>query len=132
MTLAPPNVSAVQEVPEKIRIWREEQLTRLELKDKQEIEANDALRESAKKELESWYNHYNDSKDKTKTLNRNSDQEMSTADTNGASSDDTIWESISKLCDFGAQAKAPKNARDTTRMRSILLQMKSSPLAKST
>lgn len=121
--------TVVHEVPEKIKKWREQQEVMLEQKDIKEKEATEKLKESAAKELSDWYATYRDSKEKTKTMNRNAEKDMSTSDTNGASSDDSIWAEISNLCDFGAQAKAPKNGRDTSRMRSIFLQLKSSPPA---
>lgn len=127
MTFASSNISVVQEVPEKIKKWREQQTILLEEKDIKEKEATAQLRESAAKELADWYHTYRDSKEKTKTLNRNAEEDFSSADTNGTSSDDAIWEKISALCDFGSQAKTPKNGRDTSRMRSIFLQLKSSP-----
>jgi hypothetical protein len=127
MTFA--SAAVVHEVPEKIKKWREKQAQLLEEKDIKESETIEKLRESAKKELEDWYHTYRDSKEKTKTMNRNAEKDLSSADTNGnsPSDDKEIWEKISSLCDFGSQAKAPKNGRDTARMRSIFLQLKSSP-----
>lgn len=121
--------TVVHEVPEKIKKWRENQAKMLEDKDENEKKTVEKLRKDAEKELTDWYDTYRGSKEKTKTLNRNAEKDMTTADTNGSNDDDTIWEKISTLCDFGAQAKAPKNGRDTTRMRSIFLQLKSAPLA---
>lgn len=129
MTFASSNISVVHEVPEKIKKWREEQEVMLTNKDIREQDATEKLKESAAKELADWYLTYRDSKEKTRTMNRNAEKDLSTAETNGASTDDTIWEKISSLCDFGSQAKAPKNGRDTSRMRSIFLQLKSSPPA---
>lgn len=40
------------------------------------------------------------------------------------------WEKIAKMCDFNP--KAVRNTKDTTRMRSILLQLKQSPPIKRT
>lgn len=124
------STSVVHEVPEKIRKWNDDQKEMLEKKDIRETEANEKLKMEAEKELADWYFTYRDSKEKTKTMNRNAEKDMSMADTNGSHSDDTIWEQISSLCDFSAQAKAPKSGRDTTRMRSIFLQLKSTPPAK--
>ena len=36
------------------------------------------------------------------------------------------WESVAKLCDFNP--KGNKNTKDVSRMRSILLQLKQTPL----
>lgn len=130
MTFASSTPSAVYEVPEKIKKWREQHAIMLEEKDIKEKAATEKLKVEAAKELEEWYATYRSSKEKTKTMNRNAEKESASAETNGATyTDDTIWESISSLCDFGAQAKAPKNGRDTSRMRSIFLQLKSSPPA---
>lgn len=37
------------------------------------------------------------------------------------------WEEIAKLCDFNP--KSTRNSKDTSRMRSIILQLKQTPLA---
>lgn len=129
MTFA--NTSVVHEVPEKIKKWREQQALMLEEKDIKELQTIEELKKSAAKELSEWYSSYQSGKDKTKTMNRNAEKDFSSADTNGTSDDGSIWEKISSLCDFGAQAKnGPKNGRDVSRMRSIFLQLKSSPPAK--
>lgn len=39
----------------------------------------------------------------------------------------TEWERIAKLCDFNP--KASKTSKDVSRMRSIILQLKQSPIA---
>lgn len=60
----------MNEVPEKIKKWREEQQTRLQEKDEEEEKAKDALRAQAKKELEDWYKRHEETIAKTKALNR--------------------------------------------------------------
>lgn len=60
----------VQEEPEKIRRWREDQKARLEQKDREEEEKKAELREQARKELEDWYKHHEESIAKTKASNR--------------------------------------------------------------
>lgn len=60
----------VNEVPEKIKKWREEQQARLEEKDRDEESAKEALRIQAKKELEDWYKRHEETISKTKALNR--------------------------------------------------------------
>lgn len=60
----------VREEPERIKLWREEQKTRLEEKDREEEKKKDELREQAKKELEDWYKHHEEAIAKTKSSNR--------------------------------------------------------------
>lgn len=40
----------------------------------------------------------------------------------------TEWERIAKLCDFSQSTKGSKSLRDNGRMRSIILQLKQSPI----
>lgn len=115
-----------KEEPEKIRIWRENSKKQLEEKDRMEQEAKEALRDSAQKEMDDWVKKYNDQLQKTKSINRAAETDMSHSDTNG--NDDAsknVWEQISNLCDFSA--KGPKSTRDASRIRQIFLQMKTSP-----
>lgn len=57
-------------VPDKIRIWQEQQQKLLLEKDAAEEEAKEALKVQAKKELEDWYKRHDESIKKTKVLNR--------------------------------------------------------------
>lgn len=60
----------VREEPERIKLWREEQKTRLEQKDLEEEKKKEELREQARKELEDWYKHHEEAIAKTKSSNR--------------------------------------------------------------
>lgn len=55
--------------------------------------------------------------------NRNAEKEWVAERDNEASGQD--WEKITKLCDFNP--KTSRNTKDTSRMRSILLQVKQTP-----
>lgn len=116
----------VREEPERIKKWREEQKARLEEKDREEEKKKDELREQARKELEDWYKHHEETISKTKASNRNAEKQFV------AEADDiepgTEWERIAKLCDFNP--KSSKSSRDVSRMRSIILQLKQTPLTK--
>jgi len=114
-----------REEPEKIKKWREEQKTRLEEKDKEEEIKKDELREIAKKELEDWYKHHEEQIAKTKAANRNAEKQFVAED--NEIEPGTEWERIAKLCDFNP--KASKGSKDVSRMRSIILQLKQSPVA---
>lgn len=114
---------AVDVVPEKIRLWREEMQQKLEEKDQQEQEAKEALKIAAQKEMSEWVSKYNDSMEKTKSLNRNNEKEFEVSEPDNDAKN--MWESITNLCDFSA--KGPKSQKDQTRMRSIFLHMKAAP-----
>jgi len=116
----------VREEPEKIKKWREDQKTRLQEKDREEEKKKEELREQAKKELEDWYKHHEEAISKTKSLNRNAEKQF-VAETDEIEPG-TEWERIAKLCDFNP--KSSKSSRDVSRMRSIILQLKQTPLTK--
>jgi len=114
----------IQPEPEKIRIWREEHEKLLKIKDENEAEREKELREQARKELEDWYERYKQQLSKSKQTNRNAEKEF-IADRNDAEGDkNENWEKISKMCDFSNNTKVSRNVKDTSRLRTILLQLK--------
>lgn len=113
------------EEPEKIRIWRENTQRELEEKDRNEQDAREALRVNAQKEMDDWVKKYNDHLQKTKSMNRAAEEELSHSDMNGNQESKNVWEQISNLCDFSS--KGPKSTKDASRIRQIFLQMKTSP-----
>ncbi|XP_028911731.1 clathrin light chain A isoform X2 [Ornithorhynchus anatinus] len=134
----------VRSEPESIRKWREEQMERLEILDansrKQEME----WKEKAIKELEEWYARQNEQLQKTKVNNRVADEafyKQPFADVIGyvaaeeafvndmeETSPGTEWERLARLCDFNP--KSSKQAKDVSRMRSVLISLKQTPLAR--
>jgi len=106
--------------PETIRAWRAENEQRLVEKDAKEEEMLVQLREQAKKELADWYKHYKEQLEKTKSLNRSAEEEF-VAEVNDIKPG-TEWERVNKLVDFNS--KNSKSTKDTTRMKSIMLQLK--------
>ncbi|CAH1394377.1 unnamed protein product [Nezara viridula] len=119
-----PMKQAPREEPEKIKKWREQQKLLLEEKDKNEEIKKEEWRAAAKKELEEWYKHHEELITKTKSANRNAEKQF-VADT-GAIEPGTEWERIAKLCDFNP--KSSRTSKDVSRMRSIILQLKQTPL----
>ncbi|VDI16703.1 clathrin light chain A [Mytilus galloprovincialis] len=116
--------------PEKIRIWREEQQDRLEQKDKEEEQKKIDMRESAKKELDDWYKHNAEQLEKTKENNRrdNMASEAAFVKERDETQPGGEWEKICRLCEFNP--KNSKNMKDVSRFRSILLQLKQTPLVR--
>ncbi|CAI9729140.1 clathrin light chain A-like isoform X2 [Octopus vulgaris] len=121
--------------PEKIKLWREEQKKRLEHKDAEEENKKEIWRETAKKELEDWLKNQAEQLIKTKENNRHAEalekkkaQEEASLKDREESIAGQEWEKICRLCDFNP--KHSKNTKDVSRMRSILLQLKQTPLVR--
>lgn len=121
-------VRVAREEPEKIKKWREEQQKRLEEKDKEEEVKKLELQQTAKKELEEWYARYKEQIEKSKQANRNAEKEYVAE--RDAESPGQEWERIARLCDFNP--KSSRNSKDTSRMRSIILQLKQTPIVRKT
>ncbi|KAA8595053.1 hypothetical protein FQN60_012188 [Etheostoma spectabile] len=101
-------------------------------------------KEKAKVELEEWHARQNEQLEKTKTNNRVLDEDfykqpfseligyvaaeeamISDLDENDPG---TEWERVARLCDFNP--KSSKQAKDVSRMRSVLISLKQSPLVR--
>ncbi|KAK7473883.1 hypothetical protein BaRGS_00034872 [Batillaria attramentaria] len=116
----------VRPEPEKIRIWREEQAKRLAQKDEEEEKTKEEWRSKAKKELDDWYKHHAEQLEKTRENNRAAEEAFI------KDRDEKVpgqaWEKITRLCEFNP--KNSKNTKDVSRLRSILLQLKQTPLVR--
>ncbi|XP_018407939.1 PREDICTED: clathrin light chain A isoform X3 [Nanorana parkeri] len=132
----------LQAEPESIRKWREEQRSRLELLDANSRNQEAEWKEKAIKELEEWYTRQDELLQKTKGNNRVADEaffKQPFADVIGyvaaeeafvsdveESTPGTEWERVARLCDFNP--KSSKQTKDVSRMRSVLISLKQSPL----
>ncbi|XP_047209486.1 clathrin light chain B isoform X1 [Girardinichthys multiradiatus] len=138
------HVDIQRQEPESLRKWREEQKTRLEALDSASKAAEAEWREKAKKELEDWHVHQNEQMEKNKANNRIADKafyKQPNSDVIGfvaseeaflAESDSdspgSEWERVARLCDFNP--KTSKQAKDVSRMRSVLISLKQTPLVR--
>ncbi|XP_038868576.1 clathrin light chain B-like isoform X2 [Salvelinus namaycush] len=83
-------------------------------------------KEKAKKELEDWHVHQIEQMEKNKSHNRASEEAfLSEAD---GDSPGTEWERVARLCDFNP--KTNKTAKDVSRMCSVLIALKQTPLVR--
>ncbi|XP_051276763.1 clathrin light chain B isoform X2 [Dicentrarchus labrax] len=137
-------VDIQRQEPESLRKWREEQKTRLEALDSASKAAEAEWREKAKKELEDWHVHQSEQMEKNKANNRIADKafyKQPNSDVIGfvaseeaflAESDSdspgSEWERVARLCDFNP--KTNKQAKDVSRMRSVLISLKQTPLVR--
>ena len=113
----------LQSEPESIRKWREEQTERLEALDANSRKQEAEWKEKAIKELDEWYARQDEQLQKTKVNNRAA-EETFVNDTEG-SSPGTEWERVARLCD--SNPKSSKQAKDVSRMRSVLISLKQAP-----
>ncbi|NWR65183.1 CLCB protein, partial [Bucorvus abyssinicus] len=130
--------------PESIRKWREEQKKRLEELDAASKVTEQEWREKAKKDLEEWNLRQNEQVEKNRANNRIADKafyQQPDADVIGyvaseeaflkESKEDTPgseWEKVAQLCDFNP--KSSKQSKDVSRMRSVLISLKQTPLSR--
>ncbi|XP_065518688.1 clathrin light chain A [Lathamus discolor] len=119
-------VDGLQSEPESIRKWRDEQKERLEQLDANSRKQEAEWKEKAVKELEEWYARQDETLQKTKASNRAAEE----AFVNDAEDifPGTEWERVAQLCDFNP--KSSKQAKDVSRMRSVLISLKQAPLVR--
>lgn len=119
-------VDELRQEPEKIRRWREDQRVIIEKKDGESEKKMEEWRAAATKELEDWYKHCDEQLEKRKKVNREAEAEFI------QERDDSVpgheWERICRLCEFNP--KGTRTQKDVSRMRSILLQLKQTPLVR--
>ncbi|KAL0974342.1 hypothetical protein UPYG_G00219110 [Umbra pygmaea] len=119
-------VDSMRAEPESLRKWRDEQKARLEELDSASRAAEAVWKEKAKKELEDWHVHLHEQMEKNKANNRAS-EEAFLAEANG-DVPGTEWERVARLCDFNP--KTNRSAKDVSRMRSVLIALKQTPLVR--
>ncbi|XP_026990484.1 clathrin light chain A isoform X2 [Tachysurus fulvidraco] len=134
----------MQAEPESLRKWREEQSSRLEALDENSRQQEIEWKEKAKQELEEWNARQEEQLAKTKVNNRVLDEDfykqpfaqligyVAAEDVIRSEVDDsspgTEWERVARLCDFNP--KSSKQAKDVSRMRSVLISLKQTPLVR--
>ncbi|XP_073401167.1 clathrin light chain B isoform X2 [Dendrobates tinctorius] len=112
--------------PESLRKWREEQKVRLEELDAAAKVTEQEWREKAKKDLEEWYLRQSEQIEKNKVTNRASDEALVSETKDEESGSE--WERVARLCDFNP--KSSKQSKDVSRLRSVLISLKQTPLSR--
>ncbi|KAJ8247422.1 hypothetical protein GJAV_G00246210 [Gymnothorax javanicus] len=120
------NADRLHSEPESLRKWREEQQQRLEALDANSRTQEAEWKSKAKAELEEWHNRQNEQLEKTKVNNRAAEEAMVSEMDDG--NPGTEWERVARLCDFNP--KSSKQAKDVSRMRSVLISLKQTPLVR--
>lgn len=109
---------------ESITLWKKEFAARVqELDEKEQTQMSD-WEEKAKKELDDWRRRRQEALEKQRQVNLENEQSFiderkSRSEQGGG---DIDWTKVSNLCDFNM--KSNKKSKDTTRMKSMFLQMK--------
>merc|ERR1712189_47824 len=104
------------------RKWREEKSELLEQMEKEESEERQRWTEKANKELEDWYNRYNEQLTK---VNENRAAQEVFVEEMASTGQGNEWTKVARLFDFNP--KVNKNTKDVSRMRSMLLHLKQEP-----
>lgn len=120
-------MDTIQAEPECIKQWREQQAEMLAKKDQEEEEALKEMQNQATVELQEWYTRHEEQLTQIKAGNRQAEAafiEERDEDVPGHE-----WERVARICDFNP--KNSKNTKDVSRMRSIFLQLKQTPLVRS-
>ncbi|KYO29939.1 clathrin light chain B isoform X3 [Alligator mississippiensis] len=112
--------------PESLRKWREEQKQRLQELDAASKVLEQEWRERAKKDLEEWNLRQVEQMEKNRVNNRASEEAF--LKESREEDPGTEWEKVAQLCDFNP--KSSKQNKDVSRMRSVLISLKQTPLAR--
>nr|XP_032645271.1 clathrin light chain B isoform X2 [Chelonoidis abingdonii] len=112
--------------PESIRKWREEQKKRLQELDAASKVMEQEWREKAKKDLEEWNVRQSEQMEKNRVNNRASEEAF--LKESKEENPGTEWEKVAQLCDFNP--KSSKQWKDVSRMRSVLISLKQTPLSR--
>jgi len=118
----------------KLREWEHKHEIELDAKSKKEVEEKQATRQRAAEELTRWYEERKQQHAKKKSANRADEQVLLQQREAAIQQSANPWERVASLIDqtatksdVGADDSNLKRA-DTTRMKQLLIQLKSNPL----
>merc|ERR1719221_500133 len=114
-----PEINALREWENK----HEQELDEIDSKEKAE---KNARRQAAQEELAKWYDDMNNNKTKRHDSIRTNEATAKGAVAESIKPGANPWERVAELID--TNARAADESRDTSRMRSLLIQLKTSPI----
>jgi hypothetical protein len=119
-----PSHTIPEEEPEIIKEWRAKRATDLEHRDRISGDKREATIKEAREQIDSFYESYNDKKDKNITASRK-EAEQFLASRDDTTAGGTSWERISKLVDIsGKGAKGGAAASGKDRFREMLVSLR--------
>mmetsp|Transcript_65346 Transcript_65346/g.181721 ORF Transcript_65346/g.181721 Transcript_65346/m.181721 type:complete len:186 (+) Transcript_65346:76-633(+) len=124
-----PAANGARAIPElnALREWEDKHEQKLEEFSRQESKDKEAKRAEATSQLQKYYADRQDTIAKKKASNRAEEEVMEKSRQDQApASGANPWERVAELID--ANARAGDNTRDTSRMRSLLIQLKTNPI----
>merc|ERR1719213_373995 len=110
-----------------LREWEDKHQAELEEAQHKEDLERKAKKQKVEEEIKAFYAERATNIDKTKKKNRDEAVAAEKARQEATKPDANVWERVASLVD--TNARAADEARDTSRMRNILIQLKSAPLA---
>jgi len=121
-------VSSIKPIPEmnKLREWEDNHERQLEEFTRSEEDKKKQQRQAASEELRRWYEERTTATQKRLETNRADAEAAAKAKDDGQKTLENPWAKVSELID--TSARTSDEARDTSRMRSILIQLKTSPV----
>lgn len=114
--------NASREEHETIKRWREEHAKLLKQKDDAEIKQKKAMHEAATEELKAWKQKRKTEIEARKKKNREIEKQLQKEVKAEPKSDS--WSEVAHLIDSVSLKTSPKNAPDTSRMKSLILERK--------
>merc|ERR1719277_1453370 len=109
-----------------LREWQNKHEEELEEINKKEQVSKSAFKKDAQAELDKWYQERNDTIEKKKTSNRKDEEVKAEATRAAEKPGANAWERVADLID--TNARTADEARDTSRMRALLIHLKTNPV----
>merc|ERR1712216_982970 len=106
-----------------LREWEDKHRLELEEQEKKEENLKKERRAEAAKEIKTWYDERNENIAKKRSTNRMNEEALSDTKTGPSANP---WERVVELID--TNSRTADEARDVSRMRALLIQLKSSPV----